>query len=438
MRKLWIWTLTLGALVAFALPAAAQDTAVDTPVVEEAATTLQSDPVYVHPEMESELSSSEADRLRQQIADVDAGPVYVAVLPEEAVGEAGGSPDELLQMIGEATARDGTYIVVAGTTLRAGSNYFAEGVVPALATEAVQEGDDVYSVVGALLDRMGEEAQEGDGGDGGSGFGLFPLLLLIGGGFFLFSSARRRRRQQEEERRQAEEVREVAMDDLVALGDDLRALDIDVEMPDADPQAKRDYVTALGCYEKASATIDRARRPEDFAEVTSTLEEGRYAMASAKARLEGRALPEHRAPCFFDPRHGPSVREVEWMLPDGMSRSVPACAADAARVERGEEPQTREILVGGNRTPYYNAPAYYGPWAGGYFGGFGGFGLFEGMLIGSLLSGGMGGFGFGGYGDGGDGGGDGFGGGDFGGGFGGGDFGGGDFGGGDFGGGDFG
>jgi len=266
----------------------------------------------------------------------------------------------------------------------------------------VQEGDDVYSVVGALLDRMGEEAQEGDGG---SGFGLFPLLLLIGGGFFLFSSARRRRRQHEEERRQAEEVREVAMDDLVALGDDLRALDIDVEMPDADPQAKRDYVTALGCYEKASATIDRARRPEDFAEVTSTLEEGRYAMASAKARLEGRALPEHRAPCFFDPRHGPSVREVEWMLPDGMTRSVPACAADAARVERGEEPQTREILVGGNRTPYYNAPAYYGPWAGGYFGGFGGFGLFEGMLIGSMLSGGMGGFGFGGgYGDGGDGG----------------------------------
>jgi hypothetical protein len=202
-------------------------------------------------------------------------------------------------------------------------------------------------------------------------------------------------------------------------------------MPGANPEAKRSYVRALECYERARADLDGSSRLQDLEAVTAALEEGRWAMASARAHLEHRAPPERRSPCFFDPRHGPSMRDVSWSPPGGIPRDVPACEADANRVERGLEPESREITVGGRSLPYWNAPAYYGPWAGGYFGGFG---LFEGLLIGSLFSGGFGG----GWGDwGGDSGGDS--GGDWGGGdFGGGDFGGGDFGGGDFGGGDFG
>ncbi len=165
-------------------------------------------------------------------------------------------------------------------------------------------------------------------------------------------------------------------------------------------------------------------------------------MASAKARLEGRPPPERRPPCFFDPRHGPSTRDVEW-APDGYgaARMVPVCEADAVRLESGEAPMAREIVSGGRRMPLYDAPGYYAPYAGGFFGGFSGF--LPGLLFGSVLSSaltpgpflgggfGGGGFGGGGFGDGGGGGldlGD-FGGGGFGG---GGDFGGGDFGGGDF------
>ncbi|MDP9405341.1 MAG: hypothetical protein M3O86_01900, partial [Actinomycetota bacterium] len=135
----------------------------------------------------------------------------------------------------------------------------------------------------------------------------------------------------------------------------------------------------------------------------------------------------------FNPAHGPSTRDVAWTPPGGAPREVPACEADAVRVEAGDEPGFREVTVGGRSRPYWDTPAYYGPWAGGYYGGFGGIGLFEGMLLGSIFSGGWGpGFGAG-WGGAGWGGGDGGGGGDFG----GGDFGGGDFGGGDFGGGDF-
>jgi hypothetical protein len=118
-----------------------------------------------------------------------------------------------------------------------------------------------------------------------------------------------------------------------------------------------------------------------------------------------------------------------WSPPYGEERAVPACEADAQRVERGDEPQAREVTWGGQRVPYWNAGPAYGPFAGGYFGGFGG-GLLPGILIGSLL-GDATSPAWGGWDDGGGGGGGDFGGG----GFGGGDFGGGDFGGG--GGGDF-
>ena len=108
-----------------------------------------------------------------------------------------------------------------------------------------------------------------------------------------------------------DEVREAAQDDLLALADDIRELDLDIEMPDADGAAKRDYSAALGYYERAARAFDRARTPADLEAVSTALEEGRFAMTSAKARLEGRPPPERRPPCFFDPRHGPSVRDVE-------------------------------------------------------------------------------------------------------------------------------
>ncbi len=230
------------------------------------------------------------------------------------------------------------------------------------------------------------------------------------------------------------EVRRTAQEDLLALADDIRALDLDVEMPGANPEGKRDYAEALELYERAAKGFDQARAPEDLEPVSRALEAGRFAMASAQARLEGRPPPERRPPCFFDPRHGPSVRDVEWAPPSGAPRAVPACAADAIRIEEGEEPHAREVLVRGQRRPYWDAPAYYGPWAGGFFGGFGP-ALLPALFVGSMLGGGFGGpvfFGDGGFDDGDFGGGD-VDGGDFGG---SGDFGDGDFGGGDFGGGE--
>jgi hypothetical protein len=214
----------------------------------------------------------------------------------------------------------------------------------------------------------------------------------------------------------------------VNLGDDIRSLDVDIQMPNVSGDAKQRYEQALEAYQRASQVFDAAKRPEDLAPVSETLEEGRYAMAYAKAVLEGKPPPERRPPCFFDPRHGPSTEDVEWAPPGGATRPVPACAADALRIKEGFQPHGRQVTVGGRPTDYWNAPRQYGPMMGGYFNGFGGgvgSALGAGLGLGEAAVGGLFGDGDGdgdggwGDGDGGDGGwgGDGgdFGGGDFGG-----------------------
>ncbi len=439
MARLALTTLAL--MLCLAAPAGAQ-TGVQTSLIGEAASSLRTSPVYVDQSAEEAISAEEERALEQRIVDTGAGPLYIAIVPDAAAAEAGGSAEGVARAIANELRRPGTYAVVAGGQFRAGSTV-VEGA-GRIATDAIEvRGDEgVYPTLREFVERVGEARRNGgevpSKGPGTGGFGGLGLLALLGGGALLFSVSRGRRRRREEEEHVGE-LRETVREDLAALGEDIRALDLDVEMPGVDPAAKADYGRAVEGYDKAERALDQARGPEDFGPIAEALEEGRWAMASAKARLEGRPPPERRPPCFFDPRHGPSTRDVEW-APDGYgaTRQVPVCEADAVRLESGQEPMTREIMTGGRRVPYYDAPGWYGPYAGGFYGGFSGF--LPGLLFGSMLGGGFGGFGVGDA-SAADFGGGGFGGGDFGGGgFGGGgfgDFGGGDFGGGDFGGGDF-
>ena len=388
-------------------------------IVESAADALRSDPVYVDRDAEETLSQAEERRLRGQIDAANAGPIYLAILPDAAAAEAGGDASGVLLALREAMGVEGTYAVYVGGELRADSDF---GDVREVANAAADENEGPGATLSAFVDGVGRLAAGEEGGGGSSGIGalVIPLLAVGGIGFFVY----RRRRRRQEEAADFAEVQRAAQDDLLALADDIRALDLDIELPGTNEEARRDYERALDRYEEAGRALDRARRPEDLGRVSAAVEEGRFAMACAKARLEGQELPERRPPCFFDPRHGPSSRDVEWSPQWGEPRLVPACEADAQMVERGLEPSAREVMVGGRARPYWDAPPAYGAWAGGYFGGFGG--LFPGILLGSMLGGAFAPPVYVDHGDGGFGGGDwGSGGGDFGGDFGGG-FGGGD------------
>jgi hypothetical protein len=423
------------ALVALLLPAPAAAG----PEIDAAVEALRDDPVYVDPEADPGLSSGDAERLRDRIADEGEGPIYVAVLPSGARGEAGGSAVGVIDAIEDGLRREGVYAVVVGGQFRAGSTDLDRGEAGALAEDAFAEhrSEGVAATLLDFVDRVGDaRTGEGGGGDDGGGDSIAGLILLGLGGAGVAAYAVHRSRKRRRQQAELAVVKQAAQEDLLALADDIRELDLDVELPNADARGKEDYAQAVASYERADRALDRARTPEEMEPVSAALEEGRFAMASAKARLAGREPPERTAPCFFDPRHGPSVAEVEWAPPGGEPRPVPVCAADLARIEDGLEPASRELEVGGRRVPYWDAPPAFGPYAGGFFGGAAG--LFPALFVGSLLGSAIfPGPAFGGsegggdeYGDQGDFDGDGD--------FGGGDFGGGDFGGGDFGGGDFG
>jgi hypothetical protein len=359
------------AALAFAAPAQAQT------LLDDAAQSLRSDPVYVHPDTEL-LSKSDAVELQVQIAREGGPPIFIAILPESARAEADGTSTGVAMRLGRLVGTRGVYAVVVGNQFRAVSTDLGSGEAGRLATEAFQSRREagVAAVLSDFVRRVGAAGQSPQG-DEGSRF--WPVGFAVGAAALLgFLFVRRRRRAGE-----LAEVKTAAREDLVALADDVVGLDAEV---DRNPEAKQSYARAMEAYQRADDVFDRARSTRELAKVSSALAEARFEMESAKAQLAGQPPPEQRPPCFFDPRHGPSRRDVSWESPYGGWTRVPACERDALRVEAGEEPDVREVEVGGRRRPYWDAPAYYGPWAGGFYGG----GLLPGLLIGSTLGATMG------------------------------------------------
>src|SRR5919107_232776 len=124
-----------------ASPARAQGT------LERAAETLRLDPVYVDPDAERAISDSDADELRELIADEDAGPT------EEA----------------------GVYAGVIGDSFRAGAT---EGVLPqgqagelARAAFVAERARGTTAVLEDFVRRVGKARSGGGGGGGGDGGG---------------------------------------------------------------------------------------------------------------------------------------------------------------------------------------------------------------------------------------------------------------------------
>ncbi|MBA2550669.1 MAG: hypothetical protein H0V13_06370 [Nocardioidaceae bacterium] len=177
-------------------------------------------------------------------------------------------------------------------------------------------------------------------------------------------SGRRRRGVSEEE---LAGVKRAVDEDVTVFGEELQRLDADMAGRELDEGMRADYQRALDSYEDAKRSGDAVTDPEDVRHVTEILDDGRYAMACVRARVAGEPLPTRRAPCFFNPQHGQSVRDVSWTPAGGTTRDVPACQLDAERVEAGADPHTRQVMVGAQRVPYYQAGPAFAPFTAGYF-----------------------------------------------------------------------
>jgi len=386
------------AFVALVLAAPAASAAVP---IDTVATALQSSPVYVEGGNEAQVSPSDHERL---LTDVQAAgtPLYVAVINSASLG--GLSISQYTHQLGAKVGVTGTYAVVAGRQFYADSQLFPVGQ---LATQSV--ADHKAGGANAILDAFiagvtdlaaGSSGGSGDGtatgpaldpGSTGSdsvGVNLTPILLVGGIGLAavvgIGAAASR-----SSSRRKAEQlaaVRTVVDEDVTEFGEQATAVDAtDARLGDA---GRAELTAALAAYDNAKIRADGMRSPQEAGLVTQALEDGRYYLACATARINGTPVPVRRAPCFIDPRHGPSVQDVMWAPEGGAQRSVPVCQACAVAIADGRTPVAREVPVGtaGERVPYWMAGPQYQPYAGGYYNAYGN--ILPALMIGTMLGGG--------------------------------------------------
>ncbi|MGW6617262.1 hypothetical protein ACWGA0_27905 [Streptomyces erythrochromogenes] len=376
--------LALGATALAAAPQASAATGVA--AVAEA---LKEGPVYVDPRAEAQLPKAEADALAKKIKDAGK-PVFVAVLPATADFP----QDKVLAAVRAETGITGLYAIRLGDGFNAGAD---RAVMPTNAvrnlTEAVKTGApvDASTQLNNFVDQALTQTKGSAPGSWGTtgadagvpvgGLVTLGAVAAIGGGG-AYALVRRNRRKKEEARREAVERLSVVVDeDITAFGEELERLDFHPGEPGADDAMREDYERGLDSYEKAKQIMASVRYPEEVTGVTQALEDGRYALARLDARRQGEPVPERRAPCFFDPRHGPSTEDATWAPAAGAARTVPVCTADAVRLRDGLDPAVRTVDTEHGPRPYYDAGPAYGPWAGGYFGG----GILPGLLVGTML-----------------------------------------------------
>lgn len=360
-RGLTVLVIAFAALAVLSVGATRAHAATDVSAVAEA---LKESPVYVDPSMSGQLPKSEAAALADKIEDADK-PVFVAVLPADFPKQ------DLFQNLRTATGVTGLYAIRLGDEFnaRADSVVLPKDGVQNLVTSV--RGQDTET----QLDNFTDRALANVGGsapsswtDGGSadptGVLIGTGVVLAAGGAGAYTLVRRNRRKKEEERQAAlEKLRVVVDEDITAFGEELDRLDFHPAEKGADDAMRANYERALDAYEEAKSFMASAQRPEEVRAVTQALEDGRFSLAVLAARRQGRPPPPRRAPCFFDPRHGPSVADATWTPDGGTPRDVPVCAADRTRLAEGLEPVAREVDTDTGRRPYWEAGPAYGPWA---------------------------------------------------------------------------
>ena len=354
------------------------------PWVDRTTGNLRDDPLYVHPGARPNLSLPDQERIRARLAQVGT-PIFVAVLPSQALAEAGGDAGRLAALVGASVGRPGTYLVVAGGSQGAGSSTLAKGQAAGRAKVAFRAHPDLADATMDFIARVEDAAgtppvttapaRPPPGQEDGGGDTVLLVLLALAGVVALavllaLTLENRSERRTVRSGSQFAEARAVSQEDLEALGADLRNLAVDFQADELEnPAAVNQYTRAHEFMERAEQAFEQARSPNDLAQVSSALESGRFSMAAARAMFERHSPPRRRPPCFFDTRHGPSVNDVGWEPASGPPRPVPACAACMRQIANGVQPQPRRVRTGLRRVPFYDAPPHFESWFGGYFGG---------------------------------------------------------------------
>jgi hypothetical protein len=283
---------------------------------ERIAKKVESEIVYVDPKARPKVSTAEAGAARLRIVKKAPGRVKIAVVPESRAEDEGG-----VSGLGSAIGRDidlrGALLVVAGNsaftlTSHPQHNEAAAAVGEAFDRHKGDRGEQLVAAVNALaaVDPGPSGDPPGAGGGGGAApdfgdvddqtdgifdsvndairtttiviaaFFIIPLLAL-----FIWI-ALRIRRSRREAAGDLDFAQERLRNDLIALGDDIRALEVDVGMPGVNAMGVADYEAAVQQYDRANFALERSdQNPRYMAEAKAALTEGRRRISDAKVRL---------------------------------------------------------------------------------------------------------------------------------------------------------
>ena len=310
------WRAPRGAIVAPAalLALLAGGSAAASEYSDSLAKKVEREIVYVDPKAKPKVSVGEAGRLRLRILDKAAGRIKIAVVPESRAAREGGT-GPLAQAIDREAVFKGALLVVAGESAFAVTSYENSNAAAAAVQRAFEEhkGDRaeqlLASVNGLAKADPGPSADlrapggssPGGSPDFGNGDDIFdevgdavkittiiigisialPFIAVL---LWILLRIRRSRREQEEDWDFAQQG---LRNELIALGDDIRALDVDTSMPGVNALALADYEAAVAQYDRANAALERAEEnPRLYvAEARAALKEGRRRMSDAKVRF---------------------------------------------------------------------------------------------------------------------------------------------------------
>lgn len=352
--------------------------------LDKVAAELAQPGLYVDPaSIGSDLSADEAGDITEA-AQAAKGPIRIAVLPATKLLANGADkdaysadlayePEELVGQLYDRVGQDGIYaILVDADSQAAGRSFYAyqwaeEG--PTYNVEsAVDDALEYAPAYGPMLTRFVESTQHTD-----PPWGLFILGALglggavIGGGVALRAQSRNRATREADDEVVAE-LRGPLNEEVVELSAKVAALPPAGEQGgEAAQQIAEATREVLDLVEAARQRLDTMTDPTDAQGVAGRLGDARYQLVVIDALREGREPPKRTAPCFMDPRHGPSVEERPFAPEGGSERQIPVCSACRDALDAGQKPEIRKIVHKGELEFYWRAGPTSRPYVNGYW-----------------------------------------------------------------------
>jgi hypothetical protein len=294
--------------------------------------------------------------------------LMVVLLYGDPAGGATTFADAVLDRVG-----NGTVLVLSATQegMVSSGEFTQEQIENALDAGFESGGGDadfvdavVESLTGAQIDGGGTPG-EPDTGGGSSQTGLIVMLVLVAALVLVVVWVVRRQSKATAAGRQRsiEEARKEIKAQLDAMANTI--LEISDKVSLSDSREDNQYLEQAGkTYTDASEAYETATDPARLEEISDRLDEARWQLDAAAALADGQPVPakpapEERSACFFDPTHSGPFENAEVRTAAG-NKTVRVCVADAAKLRRGERPDSRMIEVGGRDVPAASAPKSYG------------------------------------------------------------------------------